>query len=351
MISIKDVARYCGVSIATVSNVINRPELVADHTRRRVLASIESLGYVRSESARQLRVGHGRMLALLVLDMGNPFFTDVARGAERVARAAGVRVMVCNSDHDFVEEAEHLKLCVEQRVRGVLATPVDPKRVGYDALLRHGIPYVLVDRDADGDQVCSVSVNDVAGGVLAARHLVSLGHRRIAAVIGPASLPQCRDRLAGVRAGLREAAAPGGNLVVLPAAGMDVTVGRRSGARLLELVPRPTAVVCVNDLVAFGVLQEMFHAGVRVPEEMAIVGYDDIEFAAAAAVPLTSVRQPARDLGRTAATLLIEETGPDSAAHRHQQIVFEPELIVRGSTVPRLAGIRQRERGPGPQST
>src|SRR5436190_786877 len=146
MVGIKDVARAAGVSVGTVSNVINRPQMVAEVTRDRVQAAIQQLGYVRSESARHLRAGRSRIIALLVLDMANPFFVDVATGAERAAREAGLGVMLCNSAQSPAEEAEYLGLFAEQRVRGVLITPADTTGGNLADFHRHGIPYVSVDR-------------------------------------------------------------------------------------------------------------------------------------------------------------------------------------------------------------
>ncbi|MEV6318735.1 LacI family DNA-binding transcriptional regulator [Streptomyces sp. NPDC051776] len=335
MVSIKDVARQAGVSVGTVSNVINRPDTVSEVTRTRVLSAIDRLGYVRSESARQLRAGRSRIMALLVLDMGNPFFVDVARGAERAARAAGLGVMVCNSGESPSEEADYLALFAEQRVRGVMVTPADVTGRNLAAFRRHGIPLVFADRVAPSQEGCSVSVDDVMGGTLAVRHLVAGGHRRIAYVAGPMHLPQCRDRHTGALRAAAEAGLPAESVTLVEAEHLDVQAGRDAGARLLGLPDRPSAVFCANDLIALGVLQAMYAAGVRVPDEVSIVGYDDIEFAAAATVPLTSVRQPAFRIGSTAARLLIEETGDAAGAHEHQKIVFRPELVVRASSLPR----------------
>ncbi|WP_103353513.1 LacI family DNA-binding transcriptional regulator [Amycolatopsis sp. CA-128772] len=327
MVGIKDVAKRAGVSIGTVSNVVNRPHVVAAATRSRVLSVIEELGYVRDESARQLRAGRSRVLGLLVLDLGNPFFVDVARGAEQAAHAEGLNVITGNSGQRSELEASYLAMFAEQRVRGVLLSPVATSGEALRTFRRTGTPYVFVDRKVPASEASSVSVDDVAGGALAGRHLLETGHRRIAFVNGPAFLTQCRDREQGLRTAMAGSPA---ELTVLEAIGLDVTSGRDAGARLLGMSPRPTAVFCANDLLALGVLQAMVGAGVRVPEEMAIVGYDDIEFAGAAAVPLTSVRQPARRLGRTAAELLLAETS-DPKPER-QAVVFTPELVVREST-------------------
>ncbi|WP_019544539.1 LacI family DNA-binding transcriptional regulator [Streptomyces sulphureus] len=334
MVGIKDVARWAGVSVGTVSNVINRPEVVAEATRRRVRAAIDQLGYVRSESARQLRAGRSRILALLVLDMVNPFFVQVASGAEGAARSAGLGVMFCNSAQSPEEEAAYLSLFAEQRVRGALLTPADPTGGNLAAFARHRIPYALVDHPVPAEQSCSVSVDDVAGGALAARHLLEQGSRHLVYVSGPMHLPQCQDRYVGLRDEIRGAGLdPESTLRRIECARLDVPAGRDAGARLLGMSPRPTAVFCANDLLALGVLQALYAASVPVPEEVALVGYDDIEFAAAAAVPLTSVRRPAYRMGRTAAELLIEETAEGDTPHRHQRIVLQPELVVRDSSL------------------
>ncbi|MFJ6633646.1 LacI family DNA-binding transcriptional regulator [Streptomyces sp. NPDC091376] len=341
MVGIKDVARQAKVSVGTVSNVINRPDMVAEETRERVLAVIERLGYVRSETARQLRAGRSRIIAMLVLDMANPFFVEVATGAERAARAAGLGVMLCNSAQSPGEEADYLSLFAEQRVRGVLVTPADATGVNLANFRRHGIPHVFVDHDVPRTDACSVSVDDVTGGTLAVRHLVECGHSSVAYISGPMHLAQCRDRRTGALQALAEAGLPAEErLRHIEAERLDVSAGRDAGARLLGMSPRPTAVFCANDLLALGVLQTLYGAGVRIPEDIALVGYDDIEFASAAAVPLTSVRQPSFRMGRTAAELLIEETDEEAAAgHRHRRIVLQPELVVREST---LARVRRR---------
>jgi LacI family transcriptional regulator len=334
-VGIKDVARHAGVSVGTVSNAMNRPHLVSEATLERVLAAIDLLGFVRSESARQLRVGRSRMVAMLVLDMANPFFGQVARGARNHARAAGFGVMFCDSADDMGEEVDYFSLFAEQRVRGVLVTPADPTGGSLLALRRHGIPFVLVDRAAPIGDSCSASVDDVAGGRMAAEHLIRQGHSAITYVSGPMHLAQCRDRRTGVLAALARHSLPEDSLSHIEVPRLDVAAGREAGARLLALSRRPTAVFCANDLLALGVLQVIFAAGLQIPEQIALVGYDDIEFAAAAAVPLTSVRQPAEAIGRAAAELLLDETGPDAAQHTHQRIVLEPELIVRQSSVVR----------------
>ena len=340
--SIRDVARRAGVSLGTVSNVLNRPDQVSAGSRERVLAAIAELGFVRNESARQLRAGTSRTLGLVVLDIANPFFTDVARGVEDVANEAGLAVILCNSDDLPAKEAAYLDLLAEQRVQGVLITPTAEISPHLAALRRRGTPVVLLDRRAPGPGQCAVTVDDVLGGRLAAEHLLERGHRRIAFVGGSSGLPQVEERHAGVVAAVREAFGGEDALTVHSPEKLTVAAGREAAAAMLGTPAdhRPTAVVCANDLLALGVLQELVRHGVRVPEECAVVGYDDIDFAAAAAVPLTSVRKPRQELGRRAAQLLLDEAAR-GADHVHEQLVFEPTLVVRESSaarrVPRAA--------------
>ncbi|GAA1299292.1 LacI family DNA-binding transcriptional regulator [Saccharothrix xinjiangensis] len=328
--SMKDVAAHAGVALGTVSNVLNHPEMVTERTRKRVLDAIAELGFVRNESARQLRGGTSRTLAYVVLDTRNPFFTDVAAGAQQVADEAGRALFLCDGGEDAVRQANYLDLLEQQRVEGILITPVEADDPRIAAVVARGTPVVVVDRGAGPDR-CSVSVDDVLGGDLALSHLLDAGHRRIAFIGGPRAIGQVADRITGAERALARADAE--PLTVLETARLDVAEGRRAGERLagLPAARRPTAAFCANDMLALGLLQQAVRLGLRVPEDLAIVGYDDIEFAAAAAVPLTSVSQPRQLLGRTAAELLLAEAR-DPDGHRHENRVFEPELVVREST-------------------
>jgi DNA-binding LacI/PurR family transcriptional regulator len=342
--SIREVARRAEVSVGTVSNVLNRPDRVAVETRRRVEQAIDELGFVRNESARQLRAGRSRTIALVVLDISNPFFTDIGRGVEEVAEANGAVVTLLNSGEDVRREARQLAMVEEQRVMGLLITPIDDNSGDrLDLMSARGLPIVLVDRSAGETARCSVAVDDVLGGRLAGEHLLERGHRSIAFVGGPASIRQVVDR----RSGLEKAVARvrGARVSVVETPALTVAAGRDAVQRIAGLPAsrRPTAVFCANDLLALGVLQEVMRRGLEVPGDVAIVGYDDIEFAAAAAVPLSSVRQPRELLGRTAAQLLLDEVN-DAAGHEHEQRMFEPELVVRDSSAYDASAARRRRR-------
>lgn len=333
-VSTKDVAALAGVSIGTVSNALNSPHKVAPATRQRVLVAIEQLGWEPNENARQLRAGRSSTVGMVVMDIANPYFTDVFRGAEEYLLENGYAVNIGNSDQDQDREVMLLDHFRRSQVGGVLLAPMGTDLREAETLRKKGIPVVLVDR-ATGTEFSGVGVDDFAGGKMAAAHLVELGHRRIGFIGGPESLSQVHNRLRAARAVL--ANHPDIQLLVFPTAALDVEAGRRAADEVLALPAhlRPTACICANDLIAIGFLQGMVAAGVSVPAEMAIVGYDDIVFAAAAAVPLSSIRQPKFEMGREAARILLEairqvEEGADPEV---QTSLFTPALVARTSTL------------------
>lgn len=333
--SIRDVAERAGVALGTVSNVLNRPERVAEATRLRVLQAIEDLGFVRNDAARQLRAGKSRTLGLVVIDIRNPFFTDVGRGAEERAAEVGLSVLVGNSDNLSDREAAYLDLFEEQRVQGLLISPIGDLSARLDRLQNRSTPTVLVDRRAVSRNFSSVSVDDVAGGYLAVSHLIDQGCRRIAYVGGSVSILQVADRLEGANQAVTEH--PGVQLEVMPEPDLTVFAGRKAGASIAERVAeaRPDGVFAANDLVAIGLLQALtMLGGISVPQDIALVGYDDIDFASVAVVPLTSIRQPSTLIGRTAVDLLLREVAARDAGvdFEHEQVIFQPELVVRESS-------------------
>lgn len=329
--SIREVAKRAGVSVGTVSNVLNRPDLVAEETRARVLSAIDELNFVRNESARRLRQGpsvRGRAFGVVMQEVANPYYTDVAQGAESAMNGVGADLIWCTSNGSPEKERRALKMLAGQGVAGVLITPVG---LGADQIAwlhdqRVGI--VVLDRRAHPAGVCSARVDHMAGGDIAVSHLLGLGRERIAFVAGTAESEPCAERHVGAIRAMARAGA--GDLRMLVQDGMTVTAGQDAARRLLEEIPTPCAAFCVNDLVAIGLINELLRCGVKVPEEVAVVGYDDIELAASAAVPLTTVRQPRQELGRVAAELALAEA-TEGTGHPHRHIVLTPELIVRDS--------------------
>lgn len=334
MVSIREVAKRAGVSLGTVSNVLNKPEIVAEETRVKVLGAIEELGFVRNGSARQLRAGRSLYLGLVVLDVANPFFTDIARGVEDVASEAGYAVILCNSDGSITKEEHYLKILEEQRAQGLLITPVSDNTPYLERLHERGTSITLIDRPSQSPEHCSVTVDDVRGGEMAIEHLLEQGHQHIAFINGPLSTRQCVDRLEGVQRALQGAALdPAHSLLTINVPALNSREGEKSVEALLWLdeATRPTAIFCANDLLALGVMRGLHSRGYAIPRDFALVGYDDVEFASVLAVPLTSVRQPKYKLGQVATQLLLEEIA-DPETHQHRQIVYQPELIIRESS-------------------
>jgi LacI family transcriptional regulator len=328
-VSVKDVAARAGVSVGTVSNVLNTPAKVAPETAERVHQAISDLGFVRNDAARQLRAGTSRCIGFVVLDVGNPFFTDLARAAEERAAESGLAVLIANSGEQPDREAAGLDLFEEQRVRGVLISPVDEITGRLEQMRLRGTPSVLVDRMAATPGFSSVSVDDVFGGRTAVQHLLDGGRRRILFVGGPLDLAQVRDRLEGAREAV--ASVPGATIEVLPVGALTVRHGVDAGREILAMAEPPDAVFAANDLVALGVLQALVLGRLSVPDDIALVGYDDIEFAASAGVPITSVRQPRDRMGAIAVDLLLAEIEGETERSR---VVLQPELVERESSRP-----------------
>lgn len=329
----KAVAAAAGVSVATVSNVLNEPDRVAPRTRQRVEKAIEQLGYVRNEAARHLRAGRSRSVGFIAYDMANPYFADMLGGFESLASEESMRALILNSAQDEAREAANIGLLQELRAEGVVIAPLRTPSLDVARLRRTGTAVVIVDRSEPEASFCSAACDDVLGGRLQARHMLELGHRRIAFVGGPLSRAQVLGRLTGVREVLVGVPVA---FTVMETDSLSSEHGREAAEELAQLPAseRPTAVACANDVVALGVLQGLMSLGIDVPGEVSIIGYDDIYFARAAAVPLTSVRQPASEIGRLAAGLMFDEIAAsrEGVDHLHRRILVKPELIVRDST-------------------
>lgn len=327
----RDVAEHARVSVSTVSNAVNHPERVSPDILRRVHASIEQLNFVRNDAARQLRHGFSRTVGFVMLDGKNPFFMDVARGAEDRAAEAGLALTFGDSARNPGRELSYLDLFEEQRVRGVVISAYGDVIHRLQQLRERGIASVLINRRSSDESISSVSVDDVAGGRMAVEHLIAQGRRRIA-FAGAEDTIQFTDRLAGARIAVM--AHDDVSFEVVRVNAPHVTDGRSIALAIAERDPaeRPDGVFASNDVVAMGMLQGFAHAPlqIRVPEEIALIGYDDIAYADMAAVPLSSIRHPAEVIGATAVSILLEEAARPEMPRR--QVVFQPELVVRSST-------------------
>ncbi|QOR72901.1 LacI family DNA-binding transcriptional regulator [Ruania alkalisoli] len=328
----RDVARLAGVSVSTVSNVLNRPDLVTDGTRERVEHAMHELRFVRNRSARELRMGKGRTIGLLVYDISGPYSIAVARAAERHLTEAGYMVMLCSSDGQPDRERRQLLELEEHGVSGIVIGPTSHDLATVDEIRERGTPVVLLDRASPDGEHCSVAVDDVKGAEQAGRHLLALGHRRIGLVNGPHDRRQCHDRRRGLHQAVEEAGLKvDATVVEVVVPEPDAAAGEASVGEVMKGRRPPTAVMCINDRLALGVLRGLQERGIRSPEDVAVVGYDDLEFAAMLSPRLTSIRRPKEEYGRRVAELLLDEI-ENATTHVHQQMVFQTGLAVRESS-------------------
>ena len=329
---LRDVAARAGVATGTVSNVLHNPDKVAPDTLARVQAVIAEMGYVPNAAARQLSRGRSGSVGLLVLDARNPFFNDLAAGVEDAAGQMDLAVLLATSSERADRERMYLDRFEQSRVDGLLVTPVGGSVKQLRAIRDRGTPIILLDRLATTPGFSSVAVDDIEGGRLAGQHLVDAGCRTITFVGGPMTLEQVRNRLAGAG---RAAEIAGVEFAHVATTRMSAEEGTRVGFEIAALPPsdRPDGVFAANDLVALAILQALLLAGIRVPEDVAVIGYDDISFAALAGVPLSSIRQPSYQMGRRAMELLaVAMQEGDDGQTASRQVVFMPELAARAST-------------------
>ena len=324
---IQDVARRAGVAIGTVSNVLNKPDLVSERTRLKVEAAIAELGFVRNSAARALAARRTDTVGLVLIDIGNSLFVDIARGAEGAAAQAQLKLLLANSDSIRTKQDNYLELFDQARVAGILLTPLEePLDVAY-AVLGHGRPVVLVIATSPDPHTCSVMVNEELGGYLAATHLIHGGARRLVFLAGLPDLRLIRRRLAGVE---RAVAETGASLDVVEAPDLVIGAGREVGRQVL-LSQSVDGVVCPSDLLAVGVIQAATDLGIRVPDELLVVGYDDNHFASESSIPVSTVSLPGYRMGELAVELLLEEIEQGSG-HVHRTVMLDPHLIPRRST-------------------
>jgi LacI family transcriptional regulator len=327
--TIKDVAVRAEVSRATASYTFTQPARVSESLRKRVLAAADELGYVGNEAARRLRRGHSLAFGLLISNTGNPVYAEVAAGAEREAAANGRFIIVANSDDDEHRERDYVHFFESQQVSGIIATPVNRVPNELLELRESGTPFVLVGLAEGPHDYPAISGDNELGGYLAARHLLDQGRHRLLFVGGPH--PHVDARLAGARRAVGETDASA-ELEVVRTAAQNARIGEEVAGELLSRSPgaRPDGVFAGNDLLALGLLHGLIGGGLDVPADLSLVGYDDIEFADFAIVPLTTIRHPSAALGAAAVRLLLGlETETDLAGR------FAPEVVVRATSLPR----------------
>ncbi len=333
MTTIYDVAQAAGVSISTVSHVLNGTRFVSEATKARVLQAVEQLGYRPSSLARALVRQVTHTVGLIVPDNVNPFFAEVARGIEDCGLAAGYSVILCNSDRSLSKEEIYLDMLISKRVDGLVYMTVQTRGEMLQPLKDHNIHAVVFDREYEGFD--ALLLDNLGGGYDAARHLLSLGHRRIACITGPDGPTRSQDRVTGYQRALEEAGiVPDPELVV--AGDWTFESGRRAARHLLHLDDPPTAIFACNDAMAVGVLSYLCSRGIRVPEELSVMGYDNIALSAYTCPPLTTMATPIREVGQCLCELLLGRIA-GQLPPEPQRVVIRSELLVRGSTGPARA--------------
>lgn len=338
-ITISDVARRANVSKSTVSRVLNGGTGVGEETKDAVLAASRELGYQPSAVARSLSTGRTKVLGLVISDITNPFFPDVARGIEDVSAMYDYNVILCNTDGQCGKEEAHVRVLLDKGVDGIIFTSVRMGETNLSELTRRGVPFVFAGRTLKNCPAHSVEVDNFLGGCLATEHLIHLGHRQIAYVNGPVGVSSADERLAGYQQALARYQIPFDPALVFPG-----NFRREDGilaARMIHASSRmPTAVFAANDFMAIGLLEGLLEMGLNVPADVSVVGFDDVALAGYRPISLTTVAQPRYDLGATAARQLIhlievkDRRAGEAEPKLAEQIVLVPKLVVRGTTAP-----------------
>lgn len=330
MSSLIDVAKIAGVSIATVSRVISHPEKVAPATQAHVRKAMKELSYQPNRVARRLRQRGGKrhLLGLIIPDIQNPFFSEMARGVEDVAYANEFAVMLCNSDEDTRKEAFYLDVMRAESADGIILPPINDRDPAVIKLVESGMPIVTVDRSLSDITVDKVEVDNRQGAFDAVAHLIKIGHRRIGLITGRLNISTSRDRKVGY-----EQALEAGDIAVDATCMRIGDYKQASGATLAEellaLPNRPTALFVANNLMAVGAIEAIHRRKLKIPDDIAIIGFDDLPWADALDPPLSVVRQPAYEVGRAAAELLLKRLGNRNSPAAWLRL--RPRLILRSS--------------------
>jgi LacI family transcriptional regulator len=336
-VTIRDVASKAGVSPMTVSRVINDRPRVSDDTRRRVQGAIVELGYVPNRLARGLIRRSTHALGVIVPDVGNPFFTLVVRGAEEAAWRAGYHVILCNTQADLERERGYVEDMLAFQVDGLLVAAVSDRSQPHLKLLqRHGVPFVLVDRSVAGFNTDLVQGDSVGGARQLVEHLIGLGHRRIGMITERSDVSTARDRLRGYRDALEAAGVEFVPELLVETSTVDPRLAYQATLDMLDHVEPPTALFAVNNIVVIGVAEAVRARSLEIPRDIALVCFDDIDYASRFHPFLTAMVQPAETFGTIATQLLLDRLA--GRVHERRRIVVLPsDLIVRESCGAQLA--------------
>ena len=328
MTTLREVAEAAGVSIATVSRVLNDYPHVNNDTRKRVLKAIKTLEYRPSRVARRLRKRGAQILGLVIADISNPYYSAVIQSIENIAYAHKYSMLLCNSSEDPQREQMHLDILLEEQVAGVIISPVDELCTSCKAFLDRGIPVVSIDRRFRNLELDSVLVDNVMGAFDATNHLIKLGHQRIGLIAGPSHLTTGRGRREGYeKAIVKNDLNLNTNLIKI--GNFKQKSGYTNALELLRLKDAPSAIFTSNNLMTLGALNAIHDMGLGIPQDVAIVGFDDLTWAPSLNPPLTAVAQPTLELGKWAVNLLFQSILEEN--REPVEIILKPSLIVRES--------------------
>jgi len=330
MVTIHDVAKKAGVSVATVSRVINQHPYVREATRQKVLAVLREMSYVPNANAGSLARKSTSIIAVLVPDITNTFFTTLVRGIEDKASESGLSVILGNTDENILKEQFYINKFLERRVDGLIVVPVENKKKNFQAVQKHRLPLVLVDRLVEGIDEDFVGSDNYQGAYQLVTHLIQLGHRRIAMVSGPKEISVFAERVSGYLAAMEDAHLPIDKDYLLCGLKPNKEVGHSLTRKLLKMNIRPTAIFAANNSLAVGTVSSLLQADIRVPEDISVACFDDNDLNAFNPF-FTSVIQPAYMMGYVAAEVLLQRFKNEKASQANK-IIMQPELVVRRST-------------------
>jgi DNA-binding LacI/PurR family transcriptional regulator len=326
-VTIRSVAQEAGVSTTTVSKVINHTGSISEQTRKKVFAAMKKLNYSPDVAAASLRGKRTKAFGLLVPDISNPFYAEIARSIEDQSHKFGYNVMMCNTDNDAEKEKSYLSLLTSQRIDGLVVASAFRSPDLLEEMLDKGFPMVLMASEIPKLSVNTVTVDDFKGGYLATSHLLSLGHEKIAIIIE--NVRSNAARLAAFKEAMQEADLPIPECFIVKTEA-SIQKGYETGKKILSMEERPTAIFACNDLLAAGVLQAAKEVGLNIPQDLSIVGFDNTVLSTTTSPMLTTISQPIKLMGAKAVDLLIEEMKEEKT--NKERLLLSPELIIRQST-------------------
>lgn len=327
-ITLKMVAERAGVSVNTASRAINNKSDINEETKKRVLKVAQELGYVQNATAVALRTKKTRTLGVVIADNRNPFYAEVLNGIEEAAREKNYHIILANTQRDYQKEEEAINLLLAKRVDGLLITPVQDRNDDIKKLIEANIPFVIVGRDFENIEVDAIYNDEVKGGFFATEYLIKKGHKRIAFINGFLHKSPAQGRLEGYKKALKEHGIPLVDMMV-SVGDIDVEDGYERTKQMLEKNLDFTAIFAYNDMMAFGAMQVIKEKGLRIPEDIGLVGYDDIPFSSLISPSLTTIKLKKQELGAESVKLLLSRI--NGSREKMKKIMLNVELIVRGT--------------------